>query len=157
VNETERKMSRNTEYTAQFPAGEYYIGDLCYVMHAEWGELCDLMFVAPGNDMVEGDLSLADGRRVFLASTAYGDGTYNDNKENYYPVDSGSIGIIAVKDIAPTDLENIDSGAVHTFDNAFNIIAHAGLFDFGDVVIDTAYEDSEDDEYDDYDDELEGE
>jgi hypothetical protein len=31
------------------------------------------------------------------------------------------------------------------------------LFDFGDVVIDTAYEDSEDDEYDDYDDELEGE
>jgi hypothetical protein len=149
-------MSRNTEYTAQFPAGEYYIGDLCYVMNAEWNEVCDLMFT-DADDMVEGDLSLTDGRRFFLASTAYGDGTYNDNKGNHYDVDSGSIGIIAVKDIAPTDLENIDSGAVHTFETEFNIIAHAGLFDFGDVVIDTAYEDSEDDEYDDYDDELEGE
>jgi hypothetical protein len=144
-------MSRNTEYTAQFPAGEYYIGDLCYVMHAEWGEVCDLMFT-DADDMVEGDLSLTDGRRFFLASTAYGDGTYNDNKGNHYDVDSGSIGIIAVKDITPTDLENIESGAVHTFDNAFNVIALAGLFDFGDVVIDTAYEDSEDDEYDDEDD-----
>jgi hypothetical protein len=153
-------MSRNTEYTAQFPAGEYYIGDLCYVMHAEWSEVCDITFAAP-NDMVEGDLSLADGRRFFIASTAYGDGTYNDNKGNYYPVDSGSIGIIAVKDIAPADLENIESGAVHTFDNEFDIYALAGIFEFGGVVIDTAYADSEDDEYDEYDEEyddvLEGE
>ena len=154
-------MSRNTEYTATFPAGEYYIGDLCYVMHAEWGEVCDLMFAAAGDDMVEGDLPMADGRNIFLASTAYGDGTYNDNKGNYYPVDSGSIGIIAIKDISDADRENITQGAVHTFETEFNIIAHAGLFDFGDVVIDTAYEDSEDDEYDEYDDEyndlLEGE
>ena len=42
-------MSRSTEYTATFPAGEYYIGDLCYVMHAEWGEVCDLMFAAAGS------------------------------------------------------------------------------------------------------------
>ena len=46
-------MSRDTEYTATFPAGEYYIGDLCYVMHAEWGEVCNLMFAAAGDDMVE--------------------------------------------------------------------------------------------------------
>ena len=148
-------MSRSTEYTATFPAGEYYIGDLCYVMHAEWGEVCDLMFAAAGDDMVEGDLPMADGRNIFIASTAYGDGTYNDNKGNYYPVDSGTIGIIAVKDISDADRENISSGAVHTFETEFNIIAHAGLFNIGDVVIDTAYEDSEDDEYDDYDDEYE--
>jgi hypothetical protein len=153
VNETgENKMSRNTEYTAQFPAGEYYIGDLCYVMHAEWNELCGIMFAAPGNDMVEGDLSLADGRRVFLASTAYGDGTYNDNKGNHYDVDSGSIGIIAVKNIAPTEVENIDSGAVHTFTEDFGVYAFAGVFRFGDVVIDTAYEDSEEEDDDYWDD-----
>ena len=145
-------MSRNTEYTAQFPAGEYYIGDLCYVMHAEWNELCGIMFAAPGNDMVEGDLSLADGRRVFLASTAYGDGTYNDNKGNHYDVDSGSIGIIAVKNIAPTEVENIDSGAVHTFTEDFGVYAFAGVFRFGDVVIDTAYEDSEEEDDDYWDD-----
>ena len=155
-------MSRSTEYTATFPAGEYYIGDLCYVMHAEWGEVCDLVF-ADAYDMVEGDLSLADGRRIFLASTAYGDGTYNDNKGNYYPVDSGSIGVIAVQDISVADHENISSGSVHTFETEFNIIAQAGLFDFGGVVIDTAYEDSEDDEYeydyedDEYEDLLNGE
>jgi hypothetical protein len=147
-------MSKSTEYTATFPAGEYYIGDLCYVMHAEWLEVCDLMFT-DADDMVEGELTLSDGRNIFLASTAYGDGTYNDNKGNYYPVDSGSIGVIAVQDISDADRENISSGAVHTFETEFNIIAQAGLFDFGGVVIDTAYEDSEDDEYDEYDDEYE--
>ena len=148
-------MSRDTLYTATFPAGEYYIGDLCYVMHAEWGEVCNLMFAAAGDDMVEGDLPMADGRNIFIASTAYGDGEYLDNGSGVYPVDSGSIGVIAVKDISAADFENINSGTVYTFESEFNIIAHAGLFDFGDVVIDTAYEDSEDDEYDDYDDEYE--
>ena len=143
-------MARNTEYTAQFPAGEYYIGDLCYVMHAEWSELCEIMFAAPDDDMAEGDLSLADGRRLFIASTAYGDGTYNDNKGNYYPVDAGTIGIIAVKDIAPTEVENMHLGVVHTFTEDFGVYAFAGVFRFGDVAIDTAYEDSEeeDDDYD---------
>jgi hypothetical protein len=139
-------MSRNTEYTAQFPAGQYYIGDLCYVMHAEWSEVCDIMFfAATGNDLIEGDLSLADGRRFFLASTAYGDGTYNDNKGNYYPVDAGSIGIIAVKDIAAADLENIELGVVHTFTEDFGVYAFAGVFRFGNVAIDTAILSSEDD------------
>ena len=139
-------MSRNTEYTAQFPAGQYYIGDLCYVMHAEWSEVCDIMFfAATGNDLIEGDLSLADGRRFFLASTAYGDGTYNDNKGNYYPVDAGSIGIIAVKDIAAADLENIHLGVVHTFTEDFGVYAFAGVFRFGNVAIDTAILSSEDD------------
>ena len=147
-------MSRSTEYTATFPAGEYYIGDLCYVMHAEWGEVCDLMFAAAGDDMVEGDLPMADGRNIFLASTAYGDGEYLDNRSGVYPVDSGTIGVIAVKDISDADRENISSGTVYTFDSEFSITAQNGLFNIGDVVIDTAYEDSEDDEYDDYDDEY---
>ena len=147
-------MSKSTEYTATFPAGEYYIGDLCYVMHAEWSEVCDLTF-ADAYDMVEGDLSLADGRRIFLASTAYGDGTYNDNKGNYYPVDSGTIGIIAVQDISDADRENISSGAVHTFENAFSITAQNGLFNIGGVEIDTAYEEDDEDEYDYEDDEYE--
>ena len=147
-------MSRSTEYTATFPAGEYYIGDLCYVMHAEWGEVCNLMFAAAGDDMVEGDLPMADGRNIFLASTAYGDGEYLDNRSGVYPVDSGTIGVIAVKDISDADRENISSGTVYTFDSEFSITAQNGLFNIGDIVIDTAYEDSEDDEYDDYDDEY---
>ena len=27
-----------------FPAGKYYVGDLCYVMHDEWDEVCGLFF-----------------------------------------------------------------------------------------------------------------
>ena len=123
-------------------------------MHAEWGEVCDLMFAA-GDDMVEGDLPMADGRNIFIASTAYGDGEYLDNRSGVYPVDSGTIGVIAVKDISDADRENISSGTVYTFDSEFSITAQNGLFNIGDVVIDTAYEDSEDDEYDDYDDEYE--
>lgn len=156
-------MSRSTEYTATFPAGEYYIGDLCYVMHAEWGEVCDLVF-ADAYDMVEGDLSLADGRRIFLASTAYGDGEYLDNGSGVYPVDSGSIGVIAVKDISDADHENISNGTVYTFENAFTITAQNGIFNIGDVEIDTscAYQEDDEDEYtyyedDEYEDLLNGE
>ena len=153
-------MSKSTEYTATFPAGEYYIGDLCYVMHAEWLEVCDLMFAAEGDDMVEGELTLSDGRNIFIASTAYGDGTYNDNKGNYYPVDSGSIGIIAVQDISADDLLNTENGVVHTFAEEFEVDAQNGIFNFEFVQIDTSYDpyaDDEIDEDDEYEDWLNGE
>ena len=149
-------MTRSTEYTATFPAGEYYIGDLCYVMHAEWGEICNLMFAAAGDDMVEGDLPMADGRNIFIASTAYGDGEYLDNRSGVYPVDSGTIGVIAVKDISAADRENISQGTVYTFDSEFNITAQNGIFNIGGVEIDTAYDPYADDEDEyDYDSEYE--
>ena len=28
-------------------AGNYYIGDLCYVLHDEWNEVCELIFNTP--------------------------------------------------------------------------------------------------------------
>ena len=148
-------MSRDTLYTATFPAGEYYIGDLCYVMHAEWGEVCNLMFAAAGDDMVEGDLPMADGRNIFIASTEYGDGEYLDNRSGVYPVDSGTIGVIAVKDISAADRENISSGTVYTFDSEFTITAQNGLFNIGGVEIDTSYADEDDEDDYDYDSEYE--
>ena len=53
------------------PAGRYYIGDLCYVMHPEWQECCELFFPpgAPGRG-VEGEFTLKDGRRFASYGTA---------------------------------------------------------------------------------------
>lgn len=150
-----------TMHTATFPAGEYYIGDLCYVMHEEWDEVIELMFPTERREC-EGELTLADGRKFFYGSTAYGDGSYIDNRGGEYPVDAGIIGIIATNDISEADKEeSVQCGNVYTFDEPFEITAHAGLFKFGEIEIDTAYfyeneEDEEDDEEDDdYDEEDE--
>ncbi len=43
------------------PAGKYYVGDLCYVMHDVWDEVCDLMF-PHDNSGVYGKFKLKDGR-----------------------------------------------------------------------------------------------
>lgn len=131
---------------AQFPAGRYYIGDLCYVLHDEWNEVCDL--IIEGNECKDGEFKLKDGRRYFIASTAYGDGEYLDNYGRRYPVDSGSIGIILESDLRASDCKGLKLGNVIEFSNAFVVSAESGKFCFDSVTIDTADQDDEvDDEY----------
>ena len=137
-------MARDTFYSAQFPAGEYYVGDLCYVMHPEWSELCSIMFAE--DDMVEGELTVQN-KRIFLASTAYGDGTYADNTGRSYPVDAGSLGIIAVVDIAESELPNLNGGHVIEFAEDFIVTAQHGRFNFGDILIETGYDEEYDEGY----------
>lgn len=82
------------------PAGKYYVGDLCYVMHDEWDEVCGLFF-KDRNDhgCNEGEFQLKDGRRFASFNTKYGDGGYYDQFGNEYGVDAGLIGCIALDDI----------------------------------------------------------
>jgi len=80
-------------------AGTYYVGDLCYVMHPQWKEVCDLMFACDGNQVLDGEFNLANGVRFAVHSTAYGDGTYMDLDGREYPVDAGLIGCIRVEDV----------------------------------------------------------
>jgi len=135
--------------TATFPAGEYYIGDLCYVMHAEWNDVCG-RFLREKTERVEGAIIIADGRTIFIASTAYGDGQFCDNRFGVYPVDSGTIGVIALKDISADDQENITSGTVYTFNSEFNITAENGIFDIGGILIDTKYNPYDEEEEEDF-------
>ena len=89
-------------------AGKYYIGDLCYVMSKEWKEVCDLTLTK--NYPNEGVFTLQDGRQFAMFSTAYGDGTYTDQKNREYAVDSGTIGCILVDDLTEEiryDLANV--------------------------------------------------
>jgi hypothetical protein len=148
-------MARDTLYSAQFPAGQYYVGDLCYVMHPEWEELCDIMLAE--DEMIDGELTVQN-KRLFIASTAYGDGNYADNTGRTYGVDSGSLGIIAVENIAESELPNLNGGNVIEFTTDFIVTAQHGRFNFGGILIDTEYDEEydegylDDDQYSNYDD-----
>ena len=131
------------------PAGEYYIGDLCYVMTSEeWLEVCDLTI--QDSRLIEGEFQLKDGRKFAMYSTAYGDGTYYDHYGFSYSVDSGSIGCIRMEDIKDNknaslgDTQNLlDLGAIQKFDTDFvtgggrGEPGWEGLIQFGHVVIET--------------------
>jgi len=81
-------------------SGEYYIGDLAYVMHDVWDEVCELLY--PEDSVgrgLEGEFTLKDGRKFALYSTNYGDGVYNTDFGYSCSVDSGSIGCILKSDI----------------------------------------------------------
>lgn len=126
------------------PAGRYYIGDLCYVMHPEWKEVCRLFFPANAPPRgVEGEFTLKDGRRFASFATAWGDGEYRSSINTLHSVDSGSIGCIRVKDIndvtySAEKLEEL--GAIVEFAEPFEVDADQGLLKFGHVLIETAAE-----------------
>lgn len=104
------------------PAGKYWVGDLCYVMHDEWDEVCGLMF--QGRDdggCNEGEFNLKDGRRFVSYNTRYGDGEYFDEQGRAYGVDAGLIGCIAVKDIDFDNPGNTpEGGHIIDFTSDFN-------------------------------------
>ena len=135
-------------------AGKYYVGDLCYVMHDRWDEVCDLLF-PPGTTGrgLQGEFNLKDGTRFVLYSTAYGDGEYSDEQGRKYPVDAGVIGCIALDDI-DEDFEGNDiyGGNIISFAKDFNTSTDGENITIGHVVVETG-----DDPYDDEEDEYEEE
>ena len=88
-------------------AGQYYIGDLCYVMHDVWDEVCDLLFPDDVNSQ-QGEFTLKDGRRFAIYNTQYGDGEYDTTDYgNTICVDSGTIGCILLSDIMAEKYDDI--------------------------------------------------
>lgn len=121
------------------PAGRYYIGDLCYVMHPEWKEFCDVTI--QDEQCLDGEFVLADGRRFASFRTAYGDGTYRSNIGTEHSVDAGLIGCIRVEDIHDNQysqevLERL--AAFVDFDQPFEVSSDQGLLVFDHVQIETA-------------------
>ena len=117
-------------------AGTYYVGDLCYVMHEDWDEVCALTI--NGNRAIGGEFNLKDGRRFAIYNTMYGDGTYHDQYNNEYWVDSGSIGCILLDDIKLSNMQNnLKGGAIHKFDTSFYTGEMDGKIMFHKVSIDT--------------------
>lgn len=129
------------------PAGKYYIGDLCYVMHDEWDEFCSITI--DGHDCKDGEFTLADGRRFATYGTAYGDGCYPCTDGSQLGVDAGLIGCIRVEDISEqmTVAQIKSVGTIVEFAQPFNTNEHKGIIQFGHILVDTAGDDG--DEWDD--------
>lgn len=129
------------------PAGTYYIGDLCYVMHGEWDEFCGITITK--DTCLDGEFKLADGRVFATYGTKWGDGEYPASNGASLCVDAGLIGCIRVEDISEEDLPNVSLGTVVEFDAPFHTGAHDGVIEFGHITVDTdpAY-DEDDYDYD---------
>jgi hypothetical protein len=117
-----------------FPAGKYWVGDLCYVMHNEWDEVCKLTI--KDNECLEGVFTLANGTRFAMFKTAWGDGCYEDQTGREYAVDSGSIGCVAVDAITEEEIRE-DLGNIIEFTEPFYVSTNGEELRFGKVYIDT--------------------
>ena len=97
------------EVNASYPAGKYYIGDICYalntkVYHRQWGRTHKY---DKGTFMVNYNGILYT---FSVNYTRFGDGTFNDNVNNLkFTVDSGTIGIIPLNLCDP---KNVKGGKV---------------------------------------------
>jgi hypothetical protein len=116
------------------PAGRYFIGDLCYVLPAEWDEVCAI--VLKEDDILDGEFNLNDGRRFASYTTMYGDGWYGK-----IVVDSGGIGCIRIDDIRSdiTEQQLCEKGMIVDFPSSFQTSGSPvdGIIKFGDITIDT--------------------
>jgi len=134
------------------PAGEYYVGDLCYVIGDKWNDFCDKTI--DGHACLDGEMKLSDGSIFATYGTAYGDGVYRDQKHRKYTVDAGLIGCIRLKDCdASVTTETIAErglGHVITFPFPFKTSSKDGVIEIGDIRINTGEEDDldYDSEYD---------
>jgi hypothetical protein len=129
-------------------SGQYYIGDLCYVLDDRWDEFCSLTIV--GDRVLDGEFNLADGTRFATFTTRWGDGCYADQQGREYGVDAGLIGCVAVEDIAATELANIKNGHIVEFVQPFSTWSAGGEIRFGNILIDTDPAEAEEEELEEY-------
>jgi len=129
------------------PAGKYYLGDLCYVMHDRWDEFCDITISE--HACLDGEFKFKDGVLFASYGTKFGDGSYNVSGTSVYlGVDAGLIGCIRVEDIASEELKNLSLGYVVDFDKPFQTWSENGVIHIGHLSIDTDADYEDEDDYD---------
>ena len=123
-----------------FPAGEYYIGDPCYIIPDEdWAELCiNTNHWGAGNEPepnFDDGLFQWNGRTCFATFTAYGDGCYGNRKgDAMVGVDSGLIGIVPLKKEDEIEGLYYPYTLLRTFGKRFEVWEDDGVFHFGNKV-----------------------
>lgn len=117
-----------------FPAGDYYIGDLGYVLtEAQWYALPLETHDASWSTRIEE-------QPLWMGRTAYGDGLYHDQEGFAFGVDSGTIGVVADAVCNQEQLCEVLErrlARVVTFGEPFTTTCDAGRFVIGHLVIDT--------------------
>lgn len=116
---------------------KYYIGDLCYVLPRELyekvicGQLCE-----------DGEWHIIDGVTFAFSNTAYGDGSYRDQNGKSYCVDAGIIGIVKLDgSFVPEDFR--DWGHIFEFEEQPVVVMNKGVFQIGNIFIDTRFKDEQ--------------
>lgn len=129
-------------------AGTYYIGDPCYAFQGDdWNKILD------ENDYFNAEECSFKNIPLFAVSTKHGDGCYEDQYGNEYPVDAGLIGCVPIElcnfgeGIAVIEGRFFDNrgienfkfvpGKIHTFDSEFVCSEENGMIEIGDFFIDT--------------------
>lgn len=126
-------------------SGRYYVGDLCYVMEAQWDEVMHLIVDKKSNNLKSGEFELSNGVRFAIYETAWGDGIFEDQEGRSYGVDSGTIGCILVDEINDSDAD-LDSGNIIDFHSDFKCNYSEGVISIGKIKIDTDPDDEEDEQ-----------
>ena len=126
-----------------FPPGDYYVGDLCYVL-AQESPVGAKLDEAYWRNAEHGTYAAAiqhEGASAWQARTAYGDGTYSDEQGRFYGVDSGTIGILSLAACDGTKLAEMlgqhTLGHVITLAEGCTPTCDSGVFHIGPVTIDT--------------------
>jgi hypothetical protein len=132
---TVKKLS-NFSYT--LPAGDYFIGDLCYVLS---DKIYHKVFGGTGysSGIYEENKT---GLTFLVANTAYGDGYFSSSDGREFAVDAGIIGICPYSLMAKND----GGGHVYTFETSVTCDFNGGCFSFSwgeyaSFVIDTTGDD----------------
>lgn len=120
-------------------AGEYYIGDCCYVLsesyldNFDWiGDFCNKI----GDEGVE-----VLGYKLAVFGTMHGDGVYDSNIDFDFPVDAGIIGCTP-KELWQGGGEPFGCKLIK-FDNDFKCYKDGGTLVFGHVEVETDYDEQE--------------
>jgi hypothetical protein len=139
--------SQAVEETKTIPKGEYYIGDLCYVIDREWSNVVDLYFQSQKNNPEKKFHELnytnpmgtvVNAIMLFTGS----DGTYfiqnklNNKKETPICMDSGTIGIVRTDMLNPQTLkDNSFLGHIVKFEGTTTISYQPDQINIGDLKI----------------------
>jgi hypothetical protein len=124
--------------TKTYPAGRYYVGDLCYarVLGGDrWDDVVDLMYQGgkdnPGSHTI-------DGIDFWYHNTAFGDGTFFDGGTGLeFGVDAGVIGIIPAE---AAESDEMVGGHIVKFTEPFTPSYDDGIFYIGHLAIPTRWD-----------------
>lgn len=111
--------------------GKYYIGDPSYVFDSgNWDKV-----MAAGGDFVSSEPFLYGGLSMWVAYTANGDGEYEDQNGNKYPVDAAVLGAVPIELVENPEHESF--GAILDAPRGLEVCLEDGVFRFNQIVIDT--------------------
>lgn len=139
------------EINATYPAGKYYIGDICYaldddVYHTQWGQKYN--FTVGTHVMSSNGVQDA----ITMNYTAYGDGMYVDDISKLgFNVDSGTIGIVPYNMCCPKNIKDgkINGGHFIESTSPIEFKSLSGIFVIGYndnqnmIIIDTDFQDDD--------------